>query len=190
MEIQPFRNFILLLLFCFSLLLTLWVSAAHSQPQTEPHLQTALHYFGPQDTERDNHGQHIKTWLNSVGLPQGNPYCAAFVSYCLEVNNAKKPEVRSALASNFIRPNSLKAKDVMYGRKTAKAGAVIIWRKGNTMFGHAGFVLFDWQGATGMTIEGNTTATSGSDVEGVFIRKRTIYPANYFRITNFTTVQY
>lgn len=125
-----------------------------------------------------------------MGLPQGNPYCAAFVSYCLEVNQAAKPTVRSALARNFIRPGSLKAKDVMYGRKAAPAGSLIIWRKGNTLFGHAGFVLFDWRGATGMTIEGNTTAQPRSDVEGVFIRKRTIYPANYFRITNFTLVSY
>lgn len=78
----------------------------------------------------------------------------------------------------------------MYGRKAAPAGSLIIWRKGNTLFGHAGFVLFDWRGATGMTIEGNTTAQPRSDVEGVFIRKRTIYPANYFRITNFTLVSY
>jgi len=169
----------------------LWAKAAYSQQPAESHIQTALQYFGVQDKPgKDNHGQHIKVWLNDVGLPQGNPYCAAFVSYCLETNGAVQPTVRSALASHFITKDSIKAKDVMYGRKAAPAGSIIIWRKGNTMFGHAGFALYTWKGAKGLTIEGNTTAMRSSRREGVFIRKRTIYPANYFRITDFTTVHY
>src|SRR6056297_2212730 len=109
MEIQPWRNFMWLFLFCYLLLLTLWAKAAYSQQPAEPHIQTALQYFGVQDKPgKDNHGQHIKVWLNDVGLPQGNPYCAAFVSYCLEVNGAVQPTVRSALASHFITKDSIK----------------------------------------------------------------------------------
>ena len=177
----------------------MWVSAAEAQPSASgiqtleyrpAHIDTALTYFGPQDQPgRDNNGPNIKQWLNAVGLPQGNPYCAAFVSYCLEESGAVTPHVRSALASNFIQPESIDAKKVMYGQ-CVPVGAILIWRKGNTMFGHTGFVLFDWCGAKGMTIEGNTTVGGGSSIEGVWIRKRTIYPANYFRITNFSLVEY
>lgn len=153
---------------------------------SQPHIQTASQYFGVMDNP-DNHGPEIKMFLNSVGLPEGNPYCASFVSYCLSQHPVIYPQVRSALASNFILDDSVDAKDVMMGRKTVPAGSIIIWRKGNTMFGHAGFVLLDWQGARGLTIEGNTTLYK---YEGIWVQKRIIYPANYFRITNFTLVKY
>lgn len=178
--------------------LLLWVKAANSQDRLRmpesfwpAHIDTALTYFGVQDLPgKDIHGQAIKKFLESVNLPQGNPYCAAFASYCLNVAGAKRPKVRTALATNFITDDSIDAKEVMYGREMVPTGTIAIWRRGNTMFGHAGFVLYDWRGAVGITIEGNTTAISGSDVEGVFIRKRTIYPANYFRIVQFTIVTY
>lgn len=196
--IQRFPNYFWLLLLFFMLSLLLWGKALEGQNRLKlsesnrpAHIDTALTYFGVQDLPgKDNHGQAIKKFLDSVNLPQGNPYCAAFASYCLNVAGAKRPKVRTALATNFITDDSIDAKDVMYGRKMVPTGTIAVWRRGNTMFGHAGFVLYDWCGAVGITIEGNTTATKGSDVEGVFIRKRTIYPANYFRIVQFTIVTY
>jgi hypothetical protein len=161
--------------------------------QFPAHVDTAVTYFGFQDEPgRNNHGANIKKWLGSVGLPEGNPYCAAFVSYCLTVSGAVNPRERSALSSRFIQPNSISAKHVQQGRAEAPSGTIIVWRRGNTQFGHLGFVLLDWRGSTGITIEGNTTTGSGNEFNGsgVWIRKRTIFPANHFRITHFTEVFY
>jgi hypothetical protein len=56
------------------------------------------------------------------------------------------------------------------------------------MFGHVGFVV-EWRGKSGTTVEGNTSSGlkgSQNDGDGVYMRKRTINPYSYFRITDFT----
>lgn len=67
------------------------------------------------------------------------------------------------------------------------AGTIIVWRRGTTPFGHAGLVEI-WKGRSGTTIEGNTSSGergSQNDGDGVYRRRRTINPTNYFRITDF-----
>lgn len=158
------------------------------------HLDTAIANFGFQDLPgKDNQGPNIDRWLASVGLSTGNPYCAAFVSYCLDVSDVKRPPVRSGLSSHFIRRESIDAKLVMQRRETIDPGTILIFRRGNTQFGNVGFVLKEWAGPTGITIEANTsTGTGGNEFNGsgVWIRKRTIFPLNHFRITHFTPVHY
>lgn len=192
---RRWHNFILPLLFFYYLWLLWSVSPLFAQDARPfpAHIDTAISYFGFQDLpDQNNYGPAIKKFLASVGLPEGYPYCAAFISYCLSVAGAEKPTVRSALASDFIRPNSISAKDVMMRRKKIPSGSIGIYRRGNTKFGHAVFVLLEWSGSTGITIEGNTTTGSGNEFNGngVWIRQRTIYPLNYFRLTHFTQVRY
>ena len=86
----------------------------------------------------------------------------------------------------------MKASRVLLGQKVPKGGDLIIWRKGNTIFGHIGFVL-TWDGACGTTIEANTSDGaygSQSNGDGVYVRERCIQPGNYFRIVSFTPVTY
>ena len=67
------------------------------------------------------------------------------------------------------------------------AGTIIVWRRGNTLFGHAG-VVEKWNGKKGTTVEGNTSSGakgSQSDGDGVWRRRRAIDPSNFFRITDF-----
>jgi hypothetical protein len=169
-----------------------WSAKAQAFPA---HVDTAISYFGFKEVDRENHGPDIRKFLSAVGLPEGHPYCAAFVSYCLNAVDPVPalPKVRSALAQAFITDRSIEAKHVMRGYVEVPSGWIGIHKKGNTGFGHTWFVLLPWQGPTGYTIEGNTTAGPGGDDregQGVFIRERTIYPTNYFRITHFTPVEY
>lgn len=155
------------------------------------HLSVALSYVGITEAG-NNTGPEIDAFLASVNLPPGNPYCAAFVSHCLIRGHATRPNVRSALARDFVRPESLDARKVLLGQAEAPVGAILVYRRGQTIFGHTGFVL-RWDEAHGTTVEGNTSpgATgSQADGEGVYIRQRTIYPGNHFRITDFTPVSY
>lgn len=159
--------------------------------ETPAHLDIALEYEGTTEVG-DNRGPEVKAFLASVGLDEGYPYCAAFVSYSLDqAPNVEKPKVRSALAQDFITNSSIEAKDVLRGSDTAPPGAVIVWKKGSTINGHAGFAIH-WDGASGETIEANTSPGAGSqyDGDGVYRRERTIQPGNYFRITHFTPVTY
>jgi hypothetical protein len=103
-----------------------------------------------------------------------------------------EPDVRSALAYHFITDESIQAKEILRTGKQLEPGTIIVWRKGNTIYGHTGF-LIRWKGSSGITIEANTSPGDYGrqrDGDGVYVRKRSIQPLNYFRITHFTKVSY
>ena len=139
----------------------------------------------------NNGGPQVTRFLKSVGLRPGNPWCAAFVSFCLDSAKIKTLRTRSGLARHFITKNkTIRATKVSYNNMELPAGTVIVWRRGTTMFGHVGFVD-NWKGKSGTTIEGNTSSgRSGSQWNGggVWSRRRTINPYDYFRITDFATI--
>ncbi len=160
------------------------------------HLDTALAYVGTVERGGANRGPRVERFLRSVGLGPGQPWCAAFVSYVLDAAGVRAPldgrgrVIRSGLAAHFITARSIRASEALRGVKAVPAGAVVVWRRGNGPFGHAGLAV-RWDGARGETVEGNTSAgTSGSqrDGEGVWRRQRVIQPGSYFRIVSFTPV--
>ncbi len=174
----------------FALLLLLLSSTVSSQK----HLQIAQTYIGIQEATGNNDGEPVETFLRSVGRNKGDAWCAAFVSYCLTVANAKHPTVRSGLARSFKRSKGIiRAIDVLRGVKKVDKGFIVGWEKGETISGHIGFVFTKWNKQFGTTIEGNTSSGSKgnqSDGDGVYIRSRSIQPANYFRICWFIPVSY
>lgn len=164
-----------------------------AEPDKPPHLETALSFEGVTELTGANDGPDIKRFLAAVGLNAGNPYCAAFISFCLDSARVDRPKVRSGLASHFITGNSTPAREVLRGTVEIFPGTILIWRKGNTIYGHAGFVISQEGPARFTTIEANTGAGAYGnqrDGDGVWRREREIQPGSYFRITDFTRVQY
>lgn len=161
---------------------------------TIAHLDLAESYIGTTELTGNNDGLEVEQFLGSVGLSKGNPYCAAFISYILdETPGIKSPTIRTALASKFITNESIDARHVLRGTQVIPDGTIVIWQKGNTIFGHAGFVESQLSRSEFTTIEANTgSGTYGdqSDGDGVWRRQRSIVPGNYFRITKFTRVEY
>jgi len=138
----------------------------------------------------------INVWLASVGLPPGNPWCSAMASYALDVAKVQEPDVRSGLARNFVykTPNSLQiqAAKVLRGEITAKRGWMVVYQRGNTIYGHNGFITKDWTGADGVYISGNTSPPSGGSEfsgGGVWEKPATIRPGSAFRITEFIIIK-
>lgn len=180
----------LLLCFCW-----LWPQSS-AKAQFPAHIDTALSYFGPKELEQENHGPDVKKFLAAAGLGEGYPYCAAFISYCLDAPDPAPvyPPVRSALAQDFITDQSIDAKRVLRGQVTIPSGWIHVMKKGETRFGHTGFVLLPWEGDTGIVIDANTgTGLEGEserDGQGVWIRQRQIYTTCYFCIKEFTPVRY
>jgi len=131
----------------------------------------------------DNRSTDIDRWNKYVRNPLGASYCAAFAS-----SMVNDPKLKSGAAIRLIKKNSIKSDDVLKGKKI-EPGWIVIWRKGNSPFGHAGIVV-SWDRKSGTTIEGNTSAGKGSQSNGngVFERQRKIEPFNYFRITHFTPI--
>ena len=139
--------------------------------------------------EGNNQGYWVNRFLASCGLRGGAQWCGAFVNFCLDSAGVKGlPNTRSGLARHFATRNkTIKAKDVLQSNMELPAGTIIVWRRGTTLFGHAGIVE-RWKGRNGYTIEGNTSSGdrgSQNDGDGVWRRSRTINPTNYFRITDF-----
>ena len=160
------------------------------------HLDTALAYVGTVERGGVNRGPRVERFLQSVGLDPGQPWCAAYVSYVLDAAGVRAPldgrrrVIRSGLAARFITARSIRASEALRGVKRVPPGAVVVWRKGNGPYGHAGFAVA-WDGASGETVEGNTSsgrAGSQRDGDGVWRRQRRITPGSYFRIVSFTPV--
>ena len=176
--------------FCLVLLWLLLPVSPRPDVFGQAHLDTALAYVSTVEVGQ-NRGPEIERFQRSVGLPPGSPYCAAFVSYCLEKGGATWPAVRSGLAQHFITRQSIRASHVLRG-VAVPPGSVVIWRKGSGWQGHAGFAT-SWDGACGETVEANTSpGKSGGqwDGDGVWRRRRCIDVGNYFRIVSFTPVRY
>jgi hypothetical protein len=159
-------------------------------------MDTARSYIGTIEKTNHNDGPIVEMFLKSVGRKKGDSWCAAFVSYCLKAGKATYPRIHSGLARAFKIKNSIKAYDALIGKYKILPGTIVVWEKGQTIFGHVGFVE-RWDKKSGITIEGNTPKDIAhsarkknmKNIEGVFKKNRTIEPGNYFRITCFTQVQ-
>lgn len=163
-----------------------------TQASLPKHLAIVARWTG-QTEAKPNRSPLIDSINRYVGNPLGSSYCAATVVYALHLAGATYPTERTGLASRLITKRSISAKKVLMGVQSIPAGSIIIWRKGETIFGHAGFVVETWQGATGKTWEANTSPGKQGDQrngDGMYYRTRTIYPLEYFRITHFTPVSY
>ncbi len=168
------RYFFLLLL-CFLLL---------SQSSWADLVATAEKYVGVRE-ERPNGGYWVSRFLSSVGLREGNPWCAAFVRYCLDEAKYTEPKVRSGLALDYVAKKSIPAKWVAKGYRKVSRNWLVIWKRGDTRKGHIGIVR-KWEKNTGKTIEGNTGGKFDWEGDGVYEKERKIISAWSFRIVYFT----
>jgi len=159
---------------------------AYASEQANKVYNVAKSYVGVTET-KNNSSPIIDKFIKHLGLKPGIQWCACFVTYCLDSAKTKNMP-RTALARNFITKKSIKSSQVIYSNMIIPKGSIVIWRRGNTIFGHVGFIN-NWQGNKGTTIEGNTSPDNTKNQyngDGVYHKQRVISPLNYFRITNFT----
>ena len=109
----------------------------------------------------NNSGKWVKKYLSPAGLPEGNPWCASFVSWCyLQAGGGNKSAMPFAYcpgARNML--GEFKAKGWGHGPNTGyqpQPGDIVVWwrERLSGWLGHVGFV---YQLKDGMlyTIEGN-----------------------------------
>lgn len=153
-------------------------------------LNQALAYAGKGVTEigGNNRGPEIEHFLRSVGANAGDPWCAAFVSCCLqEAAMSLRPDhagdfawARRWVSSNFVKLSAsveemardAQMRGIWKGADwQAKPGSLVCYRfvKGH----HIGFVK-GTHGGNLWTVEGNTVSDTGNqrDGDGVYTRKR------------------
>jgi uncharacterized protein (TIGR02594 family) len=154
----------------------------------------ASRWVGVTEKGGENRGQVVEMFQKAYdNLAQGEPWCMAFVQFCLKNTEAMylatfgKQDAPSKL---FATEHCLTcwAKTPPECRLSQpEVGAVVIWRHGQTASGHTGIVTaVDGNGGFS-TIEGNTGAGVGvvREGDGVFRRERTMAGAGDMRVVGF-----
>ena len=158
-----------------------------SQPlyvsRTHKTYQIAKGFIGTKEVG-NNGGFWVQRFQKVSNAPRGAQWCACFVNFCLDSAGVKGlPNTRNGLARSLATKNKTIKASTFNG--SLPAGTIIVWRRGNTIFGHAGLVE-SWNGIKGTTIEGNTSSGINAG-DGVWRRRRAIDPSSFFRITDFIT---
>lgn len=174
-------------------MLLLWLPVFHSHSQIIPkHLEIAEGYVGTVEKTGHNDGAEIEKFIKHGGGAKGASYCAYFVWTILDSAQVKTPKVRSGMARGYKTKSSINAEDVLLGKVKIPPGTLVIFGKGETVFGHVGTVV-RWSQKSGLTVEANTSPNnkgSQSNGDGIWYKRRTIEPLNYFKIRWFTLVTY
>jgi CHAP domain len=121
-----------------------------------------------------NSGKQVNAYLRSVDLAAGNPWCMAFVYWCVD-KAAENIGVKNLLVktgSCLHQYNNTTLRKIPNRSKAIKAGDIFIMEfKGGT--GHTGFVT-KVTGGLIETIEGNTNDDGSREGYEVAKRTRTI----------------
>lgn len=191
---------------------TLFLLPLQSSAKTlqEEVVDVATKYTYVREATGHNDGPEIKRWLGYFGLPEGNPYCAAFViggCYKEASDNlgiqqplpkmAKVSALYKATKKNPYKYKVIPAVRIKQGIEKLTLADVIIWSHnklpGNDNWnGHTGIVLIQLNTNYFTSIEGNTSsgeAGSQRDGDGVFKRNRSLGIGTKFPVEGFIRVK-
>ena len=146
----------------------------------------ALQNVGVTETEKDNHGPAIKIYLSTVGLSEGQPWCAGFVKYRF-LNAAEDLDLE--LSDEFKKLDGwtpswaayAKKHDIWISLDEAKQNPDLIKKGYVAMFYsstkgriyHCGIVI-SCKKSGPLLVEGNTSGGPGVDANGggVYLKTR------------------
>ena len=126
--------------------------------------------IGVRERTGHNDGLMVETYLRSVGLGKGNPWCAAFVHYCLERGGVPN-------SINGYSPTAFNtAHKIWFARKRIKdlqAGDVFcLYFPSLKRIAHTGFYDRTINNSIYETVEGNTNEEGSREGDGVYRKKR------------------
>jgi hypothetical protein len=120
-----------------------------------------------------NKGHWVEEFQKAVdGKAVGEPWCCAFVQYCVKQVCARHNMVVPLYQTESCMELWNKT-DLAFKTQTPTPGCVVIWQHGNGYQGHTGFVTGVNPDGQLLTIEGNTSDGSGINREGDGVYERT-----------------
>lgn len=144
-------------------------------------VEVAEENIGIREEGKNNHGEVVAQYLESVGFDEGAPWCGAFVYYCHREAGIELPGDPRGYAWS---PNWFITEKRTYDHRTdsrepdIRPGDVFgIWFGSKGRVAHVG-ILVRQRGSTYYTIEGNTNDGGSRDGDGVFGRKRSLRHIN------------
>jgi hypothetical protein len=162
-------------------------------------------YSHVREKHNNNRSPEIDTWLKYIGLPVGQPYCAAFTISMYACGNyfesSPLPKIgRVSALYKTAQKNPYKYKVIPAVRVKQKIeklnpGDVSCWAHGTAsgnFNGHAGLVINQVDYQTFKTIEANTgSGNAGSQREGngVYYRTRKLDMEKVFKVVGFIRVR-
>jgi len=138
-------------------------------------LAVARREIGVKEQGPNNCGPRVKEYLAAVGLPEGNPWCAAWVAWCFQRASVHRWPMTGdtwALETWGRQQKVLKV--------VAEPGDVFLVRGSNGRPIHTGLVSSVAGNRIG-TIEGNTGGPSDTDGDGVYAKTRPMGACDFIR---------
>jgi hypothetical protein len=136
---------------------------------------------------RPNQGPQVNAYLRSTGLGPGNPWCAAYVYWCIE-QAATQMEVDNPFIRTAWCPAMdawAKAHDILEQRPEVGDVFLLYGQAAGSLARHTGFVT-RVDGAKFGANEGNTNLGGSPEGIGVFLRERT--NSGMYRFIRWNTV--
>lgn len=152
----------------------------------------AHRWLGIQEIGGNNQGQVVGIFQRDAGIAPGDPWCMAFVQYCINhvdetvaVFNSDADRSRMAKGAHCLTvwnktPESLKT-------STPVPGSIAVWQHSDQASGHTGVVVDIPDNGFFRTIEGNTSPGQGvnRDGDGVFQKDHAITAIGSMRLLGF-----
>jgi hypothetical protein len=153
-------------------------------------VEIARKYIGVKEEGGDNRGEMVETFQKTLGLKAGDPYCAAFVHFCLKAVDAEMGTKHGIYPSAQCTQMWAKTPKNLQVPPPPRPGFIIVWQKIQdnkpTSLGHTGIVVEVTRDYI-MTVEGNTSDGQGinRDGNGVYLRKRDTVGIGSMRVLGF-----
>ncbi len=120
-------------------------------------VEAAKACVGQREATGKNDGFFVELAQQTVdGRAHGESWCMAFVQTMIAYAELKTGIQSPLFATEHCQTLWAKTADVQKVKNIPLAGAIVIWKHGNTSNGHTGIVL-DCDGTTFSTVEGNTS---------------------------------
>jgi hypothetical protein len=157
------------------------MSRVYNLPRSALLVHEARRWVGVTEKGGDNKGPEVEMFQKAVdGKSQGEPWCMAFVQFCVQRVDTFLQSIGSSSKSNITRTEhclTLWHSTPESMRCEPEPGAIIIWRHIKngirTASGHTGIVTEVLPNRAVRTIEGNTSDGAGIVREGNGVYERT-----------------
>lgn len=132
----------------------------------------------------NNRGTLVSLMQDTVGGPDPTAWCMSAVQTWISYAERRTGIASSIYASEHCQQVWINTPKIMRVKKIPAAGAIVIWKRGNTSSGHTG-VMLEWLGNKFNSVEANTGSQSMSDGDGVFYKTRAAKQTGNLRVLGF-----